>query len=382
MLVLVAVVVLSFPVMRGYARRVERSDGEDVDKLHRLRRGGLVFSFAWLLLMLGAGAELHAEKGPLRDVVDSIGKPLAVVIGVVVLLVAVLAPTVAMAMAVRPVQERLRGIEGTTRHVRRRLLRSLVVMLLPQALWFVLYFELLRHHANPIVLLAVLVLYVIFLATVTPGLVMAMLPTRAADEHARELVESLCDRLDVRIRGVRVIDTANNPNANALFAGFGFGPKYIFLTDKLLESFSDEEVTAVLAHEIGHRKKHHIGLKLLARLGSIAVLLGILVGLVVLRDDHVVARPVAAALMLLLLLLMVLTPLTMQGLVSVRLERQADDFAAATVGTDPLRRALVKLTELNMIKRRTGRFWSVMTQHPGMESRIERLEPSAPAERG
>ena len=36
----------------------------------------------------------------------------------------------------------------------------------------------------------------------------------------------------------------------------------MFVTDRLLDEFSDDEVTAVMAHEIAHRKKHHILLKL------------------------------------------------------------------------------------------------------------------------
>jgi hypothetical protein len=38
----------------------------------------------------------------------------------------------------------------------------------------------------------------------------------------------------------------------------------MFLTDRLLDQFSDDEVTAVMAHEIAHRKKHHILLTLVS----------------------------------------------------------------------------------------------------------------------
>jgi Zn-dependent protease with chaperone function len=59
---------------------------------------------------------------------------------------------------------------------------------------------------------------------------------------------------------------------------------------------------------------------------------------------------------------------------------QADDYAASVVGADEMRRALEKLAEINMMKLRTGRFWNIMSQHPGMEQRIQRLQEQARSE--
>ncbi len=62
-----------------------------------------------------------------------------------------------------------------------------------------------------------------------------------------------------------------------------------------------------------------------------------------------------------------------QGIVGVRLERSADDYASATTSPDALRRGLEKLATANAAKRRTGRLWNLINQHPGMDQRIERL---------
>jgi Zn-dependent protease with chaperone function len=54
-----------------------------------------------------------------------------------------------------------------------------------------------------------------------------------------------------------------------------------------------------------------------------------------------------------------------QGSIGLWLERQADAFAAATVGAEPLARALKKLAELNTVKGRTGGSGTCCTSTPG-----------------
>jgi STE24 endopeptidase len=191
-------------------------------------------------------------------------------------------------------------------------------------------------------------------------------------------VDTLGNELGVRIRDVRVIDTSNNPTANAVFSGFGPGPKYVFVTDKLLDDFDEDELRAVLAHEIGHRVKHHIAIKLGALLGSIVLIAGILVGLATLGGGNL---PHAAIIVVAVLpIVIITTQLVVIGAVGIRLEQQADDYAASVVGADEMRRALEKLAENNMMKLRTGRFWNIMSQHPGMEQRIQRLQERARSE--
>ena len=46
-------------------------------------------------------------------------------------------------------------------------------------------------------------------------------------------------------------------HANAYFAGFG-PRKRIVLFDTLIEQLTTEEIVGVLAHEIGHNKRHHL----------------------------------------------------------------------------------------------------------------------------
>ncbi len=67
--------------------------------------------------------------------------------------------------------------------------------------------------------------------------------------------------------------------------------------------------------------------------------------------------------------------LLVQGLVGVRLERRADAAAAPArdVGPEHLAAVLDRLGELNDTKRRTGPVWNLLTQHPGLQQRVDAL---------
>ncbi len=61
-----------------------------------------------------------------------------------------------------------------------------------------------------------------------------------------------------RLKNIYIIDgSKRSTKANAYFSGFG-PKKRIVLYDTLQKELSEEEIVAVLAHEIGHYKKKHV----------------------------------------------------------------------------------------------------------------------------
>ena len=61
-----------------------------------------------------------------------------------------------------------------------------------------------------------------------------------------------------RIKGIFTMDgSKRSSKLNAFFTGFGKFRKIVFF-DTLLEKLDSDEIVAVLAHEMGHFKKHHI----------------------------------------------------------------------------------------------------------------------------
>jgi STE24 endopeptidase len=74
----------------------------------------------------------------------------------------------------------------------------------------------------------------------------------------RSSIEGFAQKTGFRLKDIYVIDgSKRSTKANAYFSGFG-PKKRIVLYDTLMQEFSDEEITAVLGHEIGHYKKKHI----------------------------------------------------------------------------------------------------------------------------
>jgi STE24 endopeptidase len=70
-------------------------------------------------------------------------------------------------------------------------------------------------------------------------------------------ITNFCKTVDYNLESVYVIDgSKRSTKANAYFSGLG-KKKKIVLFDTLIEKLSKEEITAVLAHEIGHYKKKH-----------------------------------------------------------------------------------------------------------------------------
>jgi len=76
--------------------------------------------------------------------------------------------------------------------------------------------------------------------------------------NLKEQVTEFCFRQRFPIRELLVIDgSRRSSKANAFFTGFGSN-KRIALYDTLINNHTVPELLAVLAHEIGHSKKHHI----------------------------------------------------------------------------------------------------------------------------
>lgn len=74
----------------------------------------------------------------------------------------------------------------------------------------------------------------------------------------RDAIFALSHKLDFPVADVSIVDgSRRSSKANAFFAGFGKS-KRIALYDTLVDSHSQDELLAVLSHEIGHSKRGHV----------------------------------------------------------------------------------------------------------------------------
>ena len=78
----------------------------------------------------------------------------------------------------------------------------------------------------------------------------------------RNMIEAFSQKNGFILKNIYIIDgSKRSTKANAYFSGFG-PKKRIVLYDTLQKEFSEEEIVAILAHEIGHYKKKHVLLNL------------------------------------------------------------------------------------------------------------------------
>ena len=82
--------------------------------------------------------------------------------------------------------------------------------------------------------------------------------TPLADEALKARIERLLVKCGFRSKGLFVMDgSKRSSHGNAYFTGFGAAKRIVFF-DTLLSRLAPAEVEAVLAHELGHFKRHHV----------------------------------------------------------------------------------------------------------------------------
>lgn len=78
------------------------------------------------------------------------------------------------------------------------------------------------------------------------------------DESLKQRIEMLLTKCGFKSQGLFVMDgSARSSHGNAYFTGFGASKRVVFF-DTLLDRLNADEIEAVLAHELGHFKHHHV----------------------------------------------------------------------------------------------------------------------------
>lgn len=222
-----------------------------------------------------------------------------------------------------------------------------------------------------------LVFQLIFVPLILP-LFNKLTPITEGELAAR--VARLLERCGFKPSGLYLMDgSKRSSHGNAFFAGFGAG-KRIVLFDTLVERLEPAEVEAVLAHELGHYKLHHI-VKMLVLSAALSLaglfILGQLIGEPWFYSGLGVRTPgTAAALALFMLAVPELTfflhPLT--SLYSRRREYEADAYARLHADARHLVQALVKLYKDNATTLTPDPLHSAFyDSHPPAAMRIARL---------
>ena len=220
------------------------------------------------------------------------------------------------------------------------------------------------------------------LVMIYPALIMPLFNkfTPLTEGELAGRVARLLERCGFKSSGLFLMDgSKRSSHGNAFFTGFG-AAKRIVLFDTLVSRLQPPEVEAVLAHELGHYRLHHITKQmLLSALISLAVLavLGQLIerqwfysGLGVGTPSH--AAALALFMMVLPEFLFFVQPLTSRY--SRRREYEADAYAVSHANAAELERALVKLYKDNAATLTPDPLHSAFyDSHPPAALRIARL---------
>lgn len=177
----------------------------------------------------------------------------------------------------------------------------------------------------------------------------------------RDKIETYAKKEGFTLEKIFVIDgSKRSTKANAYFSGFG-SEKRVTLYDTLINDLEEDEIVAVLAHEVGHYKKNHIIINLLLSIlltGFTLWLLSLFVGNPLLSEALGVEKPgFHIGLIAFGILYSPISEVTgiIMNYLSRKFEYQADNFAKHTFSAEPLITGLKKLSKNSL---------SNLTPHP------------------
>lgn len=165
----------------------------------------------------------------------------------------------------------------------------------------------------------------------------------------RTKIEQYATKVSFPLTNIMVMDgSKRSSKANAFFSGLG-SRKSIVLFDTLINDMNTDEITAVLAHEVGHYKKKHVLQSMalsVAQMGVLFFLFGWLARYP-LMAEVLGAKENTFYLALVTFSLLYSPVSTVTGLFmnvfSRKNEYEADHYAKTTYGADPLISSLKKL---------------------------------------
>ncbi|MBM1106673.1 M48 family metallopeptidase [Aurantibacter crassamenti] len=204
--------------------------------------------------------------------------------------------------------------------------------------------------------------------------------TPLEEGELKNKINAYAEKVGFELKNIFVIDgSKRSTKANAYFSGFG-SEKRVTLYDTLINDLNEDEIVAVLAHEVGHYKRKHIVFNMITSLLLTGLTL-FLLSLFVNNPSVSLAIGVSqtsfhAALVGFGILYSPISELTglVMNYLSRKFEFQADDYAKNTFASKPLITSLKKLSK-NSLSNLTPHpaFVFMHYSHPPLIERIRNL---------
>jgi len=197
----------------------------------------------------------------------------------------------------------------------------------------------------------------------------------------REKIEELAKKIQFPLTNIFVIDgSKRSTKANAYFSGLG-SRKSIVLFDTLIKEHTEEEIVAVLAHEVGHYKKKHIQQGMALSILQTGLLLFLLSQFIFSPElSGALGVPEPTFHLGLIAFTMLWSPISLltgilMNLFSRKNEYEADRYAKENYAAAPLITALKKLSTDNLSNLQPHPLYVFMHySHPTLLQRIRAMK--------
>lgn len=375
-LIVTAVITICPPLLAyffGYygTRTLPTDQDARLHRLYLIKRSAIIFE---CLLLIGYICDVYLLNLPLL-----IGKALVWfplintkhLMGIVPLI----AGLMLIRLAAYEVEQRVTSSNWKREEYLSVHLKFLLLPLLPLFAYLSLL-DLIAHIpflANHTYLPMALMMSLIFLAYIYAPLLLGLIwrTTPLTDVNLRTRLHRLAAEDNIKYKDIVIWQTESV--ANAAVAGIAPWSRQIFLTDALLQHFSDDEIEAVVAHEFGHVRYKHILTYLMFMIVyflSYAIYYIYIGGpLESLPSTSSLVPAVGLVFFISLYFVIIFRAL------SRRFEHQADLYAAALTGKpDALQLALARLAHLNCTPRSIQRLFELFQTHPSVDRRIKFIE--------
>ena len=196
----------------------------------------------------------------------------------------------------------------------------------------------------------------------------------------REKIEAYSEKVGYSLKNIYIIDgSKRSSKANAFFSGLG-PRKTIALYDTLVEKHTEEELVAVLAHEVGHFKKKHVFTSLFLTIFQLGLMCFLLELCLKETNISLALGGTNTSFHLGLLAFSILySPIgtiinVLMNINSRKNEFEADEYAKSTYNGEALQLALKKLSVDSLSNLYPHPFYTFMHySHPPLLKRLEAL---------
>ena len=196
----------------------------------------------------------------------------------------------------------------------------------------------------------------------------------------REKIEAYSKEVGYSLKNIYIIDgSKRSSKANAFFSGLG-PRKTIALYDTLVEKHTEEELVAVLAHEVGHFKKKHVFTSLFLTIFQLGLMCFLLELCLKETNISLALGGTNTSFHLGLLAFSILySPIgtiinVLMNINSRKNEFEADEYAKSTYNGEALQLALKKLSVDSLSNLYPHPFYTFMHySHPPLLKRLEAL---------